>query len=31
MPALIAVGGKSPTGWRKAMKELADDLPNGGM
>jgi len=28
MPALIAVGGKSPAGWQKAMKELADVLPN---
>lgn len=28
MPALTAVGGKSPIWWQKAMKELADALPN---
>lgn len=28
MPALTAVGGKSPVWWQNAMKELADALPN---
>ena len=28
MPVLTAVGGKSPAWWQKAMKELADVLPN---
>lgn len=29
IPALTAVGGKSPGWWQKAMKELSDVLPNG--
>jgi pimeloyl-ACP methyl ester carboxylesterase len=28
MPVLTAAGGKSPAWWQKAMKELADVLPN---
>jgi pimeloyl-ACP methyl ester carboxylesterase len=28
MPVLTAVGGKSPKWWQKAMKDLADVLPN---
>jgi len=28
MPALTAVGGKSPAWWQDAMKQLADALPN---
>jgi pimeloyl-ACP methyl ester carboxylesterase len=29
IPALTAVGGKSPAWWQKAMKELSEVLPNG--